>query len=101
MLLYDLEVGKLIRSFRVFEGIRLHGITCNFINFTEGSFSTMVTFEVALFGEKKVKLYELLFELSPTSQDQPETCANLSLVQSLPRLSHWVFDVCFLKVIIV
>ncbi|XP_024044008.1 uncharacterized protein LOC18048806 isoform X3 [Citrus clementina] len=98
VLLYDLEAGTLIRPFQVFHGIRLHGISCNFINCTEGSVSTRVTFEVALFGEKRVKLFELNFELSPNSQYQPETCVNLSLVQSLPRLSHWVFDVCFLKV---
>lgn len=98
VLLYDLQAGVLVRSFQVFEGIRVHGITCNFVNCAEGSSSTTVAFRVALFGEKKVKLFNLNFEFK--FRDQPDIIVDLSLVQALPRLSHWVLDVSFLKVII-
>ncbi|KAL5859325.1 hypothetical protein ACOSQ4_000621 [Xanthoceras sorbifolium] len=97
LLLYDLEAAKLKKSFQVFEGIRLHGITCSYITCNEegsGSVSTTAAFNVAIFGEKKVKLFELNFDLSRKSQ---EVHVNFSFVQSLPRFSHWVLDVSFLK----
>ncbi|KAK2649780.1 hypothetical protein Ddye_017269 [Dipteronia dyeriana] len=97
VLLYDLESAKLKKSFQVFEGIRLHGITCNEPGPGSGSVSTTAAFKVALYGEKKVKLFDLTFDLSRKSQNQPEVYVNLSFVQSLPRFSHWVFDVSFLK----
>ncbi|KAI9182295.1 hypothetical protein LWI28_023964 [Acer negundo] len=97
VLLYDLEAAKLKRSFQVFEGIRLHGITCNEQGPGSGSVSTTAAFKVALYGEKKVKLFDLNFDLSCKSQNQPELRVNLSFVQSLPRFSHWVLDVSFLK----
>ncbi|KAJ0052686.1 hypothetical protein Pint_00789 [Pistacia integerrima] len=95
VLLYDLEAGQLVRSFQVFEGIRVHGITCNFVNCAEGSSSTTVAFRVALFGEKKVKLFNFNFEFK--FQNQSYIIVDLSLAQALPRLSHWVLDVSFLK----
>lgn len=97
MLLYDLEAGKLIRSFQVFDGIRVHGISCEYVNSEEGSSSTTVTYRVVLYGEKKVKLFK--FELSLDSEYGTASYVDLNLVQSLPRLSHWVLDVTFLKVV--
>ncbi|KAK3194383.1 hypothetical protein Dsin_025693 [Dipteronia sinensis] len=97
VLLYDLEAAKLKKSFQVFEGIRLHGITCNEEGPGSGSVSTTAAFKVALYGEKKVKLFDLIFDLSRKFQNQPEVHVNWSFVQSLPRFSHWVLDVSFLK----
>ncbi|KAK9147122.1 hypothetical protein Sjap_007025 [Stephania japonica] len=94
ILLYNVEAGKQLRSFNVFDGIRIHGITC----VSNCCDSLMPKFEVAVFGEKKVKLFELNLRVEVGCDDaQLRICAELILVRSLPRFSHWVLDVCFLK----
>lgn len=80
IMLYDLELGKIIKSFSVFEGIRVHGIT---------SSSEHV---IAVFGEKRVKLFSISFENN--DYEMP----HLMLIHLLPKFGHWVLDVCFLKV---
>ncbi|KAK9266700.1 hypothetical protein L1049_007353 [Liquidambar formosana] len=97
MLLYDLEAAKMIRSFHVFEGIRVHGISCSFINCTEKSVSSTVAFNIAVFGERRVKLFSLHLEIVSGSQNQSEVHVELTLFHLLPKFSHWVLDVCFLK----
>ncbi|XVF32972.1 hypothetical protein REPUB_Repub17cG0128500 [Reevesia pubescens] len=90
--IYDLESANMIKSFQVFEGIRVHGIIC-------GLPDNALTYKVVVCGEKRVKLFNLSFELvtHSNSQRQPEFCVDLSLIHSLPRFSHWVLDVLFLK----
>ncbi|XVE77500.1 hypothetical protein DITRI_Ditri13aG0067600 [Diplodiscus trichospermus] len=92
LILYDLESENMIKSFQVFEGIRVHGIIC-------GLPDNALTYKVVVCGEKRVKLFNLSFELvsNSNSQSQPECCVNLSLIHSLPRFSHWVLDVLFIK----
>ncbi|WRX08182.1 WD40 repeat - like 5 [Theobroma cacao] len=92
VLLYDLESATMIQSFQVFQGIRVHGIICSLTH-------NALTYKVVVCGEKRVKLFNLSFELvsKSNSQSQPEFCADLSLDHSLPRFSHWVLDVLFLK----
>ncbi|KAJ9187931.1 hypothetical protein P3X46_003342 [Hevea brasiliensis] len=97
MLFYNLEAVKIIESFQVFQGIRVHGITCGFVDYPEGSSSSRLDFKVVVFGEKRVKLFNLHIEIALKSQNQPQVCVDLALLHSLPRFSHWVLDVFFLK----
>lgn len=91
ILLYDLSSGELIRSFQVFEGVRVHGTVCSksFVHSAE-----RYTYKLVIFGEKKVKIFSLIVELASSSG---EISVNLENFESLPRLSNWVFDVCFLQ----
>ncbi|KAF3504368.1 hypothetical protein F2Q69_00039460 [Brassica cretica] len=91
ILLYELTSGELIRSFQVFEGVRVHGTVCS------GSFvrsGDKYKCKLVVFGEKKVKIFALVVELGSSGG---EVSVGLEVVESLPRLSNWVFDVCFLK----
>lgn len=80
ILLYELEFGKIMKSYSVFDGVRVHGIS---------SSSESV---IAVFGEKRVKLFSFLFE----NGDPGST--RLRLIHLLPKFSHWILDVCFLRV---
>ena len=97
-MLYDLELGKMIKSFHVFDGIRVHGITCLFTDCTEGAVSSKLGFQLAVFGERRVKLFSLVIELVLGPQIQSGVCVNLDLLHLLPKFGNWVLDVCFLKV---
>ncbi|XP_008447447.2 uncharacterized protein LOC103489892 isoform X1 [Cucumis melo] len=88
---YNLESGKMMESFRVFEGIRVHGISSISLNFNEASSFAKLDFILAVFGEKRVKLYRISVEVIA------EVCVNMVLLCSLPRFNHWVLDACFLK----
>lgn len=88
----------MIRSFHVFEGIRVHGITCSSVICNEGSLSVKLAYKLAVFGEKRVKLFSLNVEVALTSEAQSEVLVDLNFVHSLPRFNNWVLDVCFLKV---
>ncbi|RVW41564.1 hypothetical protein CK203_068153 [Vitis vinifera] len=94
VLLYDLESVKILRSFHVLEGIRVHGIACRLVDCKEGS---VLSVKIAVFGERRVKLFNLRLEMVPESQDEPQVCLELTLLHSLPKFSHWVLDVCFFK----
>ncbi|KAK7284533.1 hypothetical protein RJT34_19280 [Clitoria ternatea] len=82
IMLYNLEQGKIVRSFPVFEGVRVHGITSQ-----ETTASVTV---IAVFGETRVKLF--CFSFDNVSGDP-----KLTLIHLLPKFGHWVLDVCFLK----
>uniref|UniRef100_A0A2P2JEE0 Uncharacterized protein MANES_05G010600 n=1 Tax=Rhizophora mucronata TaxID=61149 RepID=A0A2P2JEE0_RHIMU len=97
LLLYNLGAGKMIKSFQVFQGIRVHGIVSGFADLKERSSSTILEFEVAVFGEKRVNLFILSIETVLGSHGELQVGVDLSLFHSLPRFSHWVLDVCFLK----
>lgn len=92
VLTYNLESGKMIESFRVFEGIRVHGISSIRLNSSGASSCTKLAFVLVIFGEKRVKLCRISVEMID------EVCVNLVPLCSLPRFNHWVLDVCFLKV---
>lgn len=95
VLVYNLESGRIIKSFRIFEGIRVHGISSIPLNFSEASSSTKLDFVLVVFGEKRVKLYRISVELVA------EVCVDLILLCSLPKFNHWVLDTCFFKVSVV
>ncbi|OIW17447.1 hypothetical protein TanjilG_22559 [Lupinus angustifolius] len=77
IMVYDLDEGKVMRSFSVFQGIRVHGITSSFLQPSL----------IAVFGETRVKLFSFSFDTVP----------HLTLIHLLPKFGHWVLDVCFLK----
>ncbi|KAA3462396.1 putative WD repeat-containing protein isoform X1 [Gossypium australe] len=91
VLLYDLESSMMIKSFQVFEGIRVHGLICSLLD------NTTLACKVVVCGEKRVKLFNLTFGLVSKSNTQSEFCVDLCLIHSLPRFTHWVLDVLFLK----
>ncbi|KAI3449343.1 hypothetical protein Pfo_006008 [Paulownia fortunei] len=93
ILVYDLVSGKIIRSFQVFEGIRVHGISLE--NFHKQLPSSAPAFRVAIFGERRVKLFSL--QIESDSPLKPSIDMELTLIYSLPKFGHWVLDVCFLK----
>ncbi|GFZ04476.1 transducin family protein [Actinidia rufa] len=97
LLLYDLEKGRMVKSFHVFEGIRVHGITCSPINGKDRSLSSPLEFKIAVFGERRVKLFKLCIETKLGFKDHPKESIHLVLFQLLPKFSHWVLDVSFLK----
>ncbi|CAK9145270.1 unnamed protein product [Ilex paraguariensis] len=96
LLLYDLVTGVMIRSFQVFEGIRVHGISLE--KFHQQSSSSALAVKIAVFGERKVKMFCLRVEIVNNSQNKPQvSMVDLILLLSLPKLNHWVLDVRFLK----
>lgn len=92
--MYDLVSGKIIRSFQVFEGIRVHGISLE--NSHKQLAGTAFDFQVSVYGERRVKLFSL--RIVPYSEQKPFIDVELTLIYSLPKFGHWILDVCFLKV---
>lgn len=97
---YDLATGDMIRSFQVFEGIRVHGIALE--EFRHQLFDSFLAFRIAVYGEKRVKLFNLCFPTAFTSQNRHGSGweVELILIHALPKFSHWILDVCFLNVCI-
>ncbi|KAL6515884.1 hypothetical protein OROGR_019189 [Orobanche gracilis] len=93
ILVYDLKTGNMIKSFQVFEGIRVHGISLE--NVHQQFSGSRLTFRVAVYGERRVKLFSL--RIDSDSQLRPSLDMKLTLMISLPKFGHWVMDVCFLK----
>ncbi|KAL0284448.1 UNVERIFIED_CONTAM: hypothetical protein Sangu_2823800 [Sesamum angustifolium] len=93
ILVYDLVSGKIIRSFPVFEGIRVHGISVE--HFHKPLPGSALAFRIAVFGERRVKLFSL--QIESDSLQKPFLDVRLTLIHSLPKFGHWVLDVCFLK----
>ncbi|XP_068664109.1 uncharacterized protein [Aristolochia californica] len=94
ILLYDIETGKILSSCKVFEGIRVHGISCSSLDSANSDSFTEHAFRVAVFGERRVKLFRLHLNLNKRQQIPT---ALLMLIESLPRFSHWVMDICFME----
>ena len=78
----------------MFEGVRVHGTVCSG-SFVRSGDKYKYKYKLVVFGEKKVKIFALVVELGSSGG---EVSVGLEVVESLPRLSNWVFDVCFLKV---
>ncbi|KAL1816485.1 hypothetical protein DCAR_0520886 [Daucus carota subsp. sativus] len=97
ILFYDLHTGNMIKSFQVFEGIRVHGISCTVMSCTEGTCISKLDFKIAVFGERRVKLFSLHIDIASNMQNQAQVSVDLILHQSLPKFNHWVLDVCFLE----
>ncbi|KAK4749758.1 hypothetical protein SAY87_027207 [Trapa incisa] len=94
---HSIESGELIRSFHVFEGIRVHGITCCSVSSTEGLNGSTFAYSVAVYGERRVKLFTLTVQVEGKPREEKSVSLELRLLHALPKLGHWVLDVCFLK----
>ncbi|KAH0981980.1 hypothetical protein GBA52_009157 [Prunus armeniaca] len=91
-MVYDLEVGRMVRSFDVFQGIRVHGIVCcSSTDCAEGTLPSVVAFNIVVFGERRVKMFSLQVAMGQL------VSVSLTLLQSLPKFANWVLDVSFLK----
>nr|XP_016506247.1 PREDICTED: WD repeat-containing protein 6-like [Nicotiana tabacum] len=97
ILVYDLTTGKMIKSFDVFDGIRVHGVSLQ--TFNEHLSGSHVTLNIAVYGERRVKVFSLQIQRVSNSQTEQQACFHLtlSLLLLLPKFSHWVLDVSFLK----
>ncbi|KAL2510452.1 Transducin family protein/WD-40 repeat family protein [Abeliophyllum distichum] len=93
ILVYDLVSGKMINSFQVFDGIRVHGITLEY--YLRQLAGSAFALQIAIFGERRVKLFNL--QIEQDNQQFPCFHLELTLIHSLPKVGHWVLDVCFLK----
>ncbi|KAL2935082.1 WD repeat-containing protein 6 [Bienertia sinuspersici] len=97
IILFDVNLGRQIKSYCVFEGVRVHGIASGFMNYEENPLTPSVTFKVVVSGERIVKLYSLRLQLRSECLDGQDILADLTLLQLLPRFTHWVLDFCFLE----
>lgn len=85
--MYEVGAAKLVASFRVFDGVRVHGIE------PQRGGPGCSSYSLAVFGERRVKLFSLEFG---ASADDGEV--RLQLEQRLPGFDHWVLDARFLEV---
>lgn len=98
ILIYDLNTGNMIKSLQVFEGIRVHGISCTIMNCIERTCFSKLDFKIAVFGERRVKIFSLSIDIATHLRNQAHVSVDLILHQLLPKFNHWVLDVCFLEV---
>lgn len=70
----------------------MHGIALE--DFGQHLSDTATAFRIAVYGERRVKLYNLCLHALLTSPSCFEL--DLTLIHSLPKLSHWILDVCFI-----
>lgn len=107
ILLYGLPAGTKIASFQVFDGIRVHGITSRYPHHHHHSHlysaaasasSASTSYTVAVFGERRVKLYNLRIDNNSIDYNNTSDNLELTLLHSLPKFTQWVLDVCFFQV---
>jgi hypothetical protein len=91
---------QLLLSSCVFEGVRIHGIAvCSFdLGSWEHVEGSGVFTVIAVHGERTVKLFKLMLQEKLLEDKKTVEYAKLIPYQKLPRFSHWVLDVQFLKV---
>uniref|UniRef100_A0A0E0K7R7 Uncharacterized protein n=1 Tax=Oryza punctata TaxID=4537 RepID=A0A0E0K7R7_ORYPU len=88
LLVYDVDAARLVASFQVFDGVRVHGIQPRC---PDGSSPGDVTGVV--FGERRVKIFRIRVD----AEDGEACSVRLELEQRLPGFDHWVLDACFLE----
>lgn len=81
----------MIRSFCVFQGIRVHGVLCSLVDCDD--VNSELAFKIVVFGERRVKLFCLRIGMN-----ESQARVDITLLQLLPKFGNWVLDVCFLKV---
>ena len=84
--MYNLQPQKLIQSFSVFSGIRVHGLSQKPAIFSSHKV-------VAVYGERKVKLLGVV-----VVEEGNEISVKMEVFSSLPRFDQWVLDALFLEV---
>ncbi|WVZ55141.1 hypothetical protein U9M48_005841 [Paspalum notatum var. saurae] len=92
LLVYEVgAAASLVASFRVFHGVRVHGIEP-----WGGGGPGCSSYSLAAFGERRVKLFSLEFGATADGGEAGEV--RLELEQRLPGFDHWVLDAHFLEV---
>jgi hypothetical protein len=82
------DAARLLASFKVFDGVRVHGIQPR----GAPNCSSADGHTVAVFGERRAKLLRLRVDADDDGG------VRLELEQRLPGFDHWVLDACFLEV---
>jgi hypothetical protein len=90
LLVYDVADARLVASFQVFDGVRVHGIE------PRGGGVACSNYSLAVFGERRVKLFSLVVGVD--AEDGRVRGARLELDQWLPGFDQWVLDARFLEV---
>ncbi|OEL16371.1 hypothetical protein BAE44_0022611 [Dichanthelium oligosanthes] len=90
LLVYETGAARLIAAFQVFDGVRVHGIE------PRGGGPSCSNYSLAVFGERRVKLFSLGFVVGADEGEVGEV--RLELEQRLPGFDHWVLDARFLEV---
>ncbi|XP_047083336.1 WD repeat-containing protein 6-like [Lolium rigidum] len=91
LLVYDVDAASFVASFKVFDGVRVHGIQPR----GPPNCSSADGLTVAVFGERRAKLLRLRVD---AGDDGGAVGVRLELEQRLPGFDHWVLDACFLEV---
>ncbi|TVU48646.1 hypothetical protein EJB05_08287 [Eragrostis curvula] len=90
LLVYEVNDARLVASFQVFDGVRVHGIE------PRGRGPSSSNYSLAVFGERRVKLF--FIEVDVDAEDGEVGAVRLELDQRLPGFDHWVLDARFLEV---
>ena len=90
LLVYEVGAARLVAAFLVFDGVRVHGIE------PRGGSPDCSSHSLAVFGERRVKLFSLGLRVSADGSEASEL--QLELEQRLPGFDHWVLDARFLEV---
>ncbi|XP_042410998.1 WD repeat-containing protein 6-like isoform X1 [Zingiber officinale] len=97
LLVYDVRSANLVETFQVFEGVRVHGISLQSPDNNDDPFCSAAFFIIAIYGERRVKLFRLCVRLGLNDGAGSNLGVRLELIQRLPGFDHWVLDACFLK----
>ncbi|CAN6302598.1 unnamed protein product [Urochloa humidicola] len=90
LLVYEAGAARLVAAFQVFDGVRVHGIELR------GGSPSCSSHSLAVFGERRVKLFSLGLRVGADGSEVGEV--RLELEQRLPGFNHWVLDARFLEV---
>ncbi|KAF8780362.1 hypothetical protein HU200_001473 [Digitaria exilis] len=90
LLVYEVDAAGHVAAFQVFDGVRVHGIE------PRGGSPKCSSYSLAVFGERRVKIFSLGFAVSADATQVGEL--RLELEQRLPGFDHWVLDARFLEV---
>ncbi|CAN6285992.1 unnamed protein product [Urochloa humidicola] len=90
LLVYEVGAARHVAAFQVFDGVRVHGIE------PRGGSTSCSSHSLAVFGERRVKLFSLGFRVGEDGSEVGEV--RLELEQRLPGFDHWVLDARFLEV---
>lgn len=90
LLVYEVGATGLVAAFKVFDGVRVHGIE------PRGGSPSSSSHSLAVFGERRVKIFSLAFAVSADGTQVGDL--RLELEQRLPGFDHWVLDARFLEV---
>jgi hypothetical protein len=83
LLLYEVGAARLVASFRVFDGVRIHGIE------PRSGGPGCPSYTIALFGERRVKLFSLGFGVEADGGEARRRClASHGMVVALGTALH-------------